>query len=109
MAAKLDGVPVLHWHGDQFDIPEGAVHLAGTAIGANQAFAVGSQVLGLQFHLEADAARLERWLVGHACELGVAQVDPRTLRADAQKYGGLLALAARDVLAGWLANLARSR
>src|SRR5256885_8907110 len=26
--------------------------------------------------------RSERWLVGHACELGVAQVDPRTLRAD---------------------------
>ena len=107
--AKLDGVPVLHWHGDQFDIPEGAVHLAGTAIGANQAFAVGTQVLGLQFHLEADAARLERWLVGHACELGVAQVDPRTLRADAQKYGGLLTLAARDVLVAWLTNLERSR
>src|SRR2546430_6462166 len=56
---------VLHWHGDQFDIPEGAVHLAGTAIGANQAFAVGSQVLGLQFHLEADAARSEE----HTSEL----------------------------------------
>ena len=107
--ARLDGVPVLHWHGDQFDIPQGAVHLASTPIGANQAFAVGTQVLGLQFHLEADAARLERWLVGHACELGMARVDPRTLRADAQKYGGLLALAARDVLAAWLANLARSR
>ncbi|CAB5702997.1 glutamine amidotransferase [Delftia tsuruhatensis] len=107
--ARLDGVPVLHWHGDQFDIPEGAVHLASTPIGANQAFSVGTQVLGLQFHLEADAARLERWLVGHACELGAAGVDPRTLRADAQKYGGLLALAAHGVLAGWLANLAGRR
>jgi GMP synthase (glutamine-hydrolysing) len=94
---------VLHWHGDQFDIPEGAVRLASTAIGANQAFALGSNVLGLQFHLEADAARLERWLVGHACELGIAKVDPRTLRADARKYGGLLTLAARGVLATWLA------
>lgn len=106
---KLDGVPVLHWHGDQFDIPEGAVHLASTPIGANQAFAVGSRVLGLQFHLEADAALLERWLVGHACELGVAGVDPRRLRADAQKYGSQLSLAAHGVLADWLANLACGR
>lgn len=102
--ARLDGVPVLHWHGDQFDIPEGAVRLASTAIGTNQAFALGSNVLGLQFHLEADAARMERWLVGHACELGIAKVDPRTLRADARKYGAPLTLAARGVLATWLAG-----
>lgn len=36
--AHLHGAPVLHWHGDQFDIPNGALHLAATAAGAHQAF-----------------------------------------------------------------------
>lgn len=43
---------MLHWHGDRFDIPPGAEHLAATATGTNQAFALGSHVLALQFHLE---------------------------------------------------------
>lgn len=42
------------------------------AIGANQAFALGARVLGLQFHLEVDTRVIENWLVGHACELGQA-------------------------------------
>lgn len=47
-----DGQPVLHWHGDTFAIPHGAVHLARSWGCENQAFRYGEQVLGLQFHLE---------------------------------------------------------
>ena len=98
----LDGVPVLHWHGDEFAIPEGAARLAETPGFPNQAFSVGSTVLGLQFHIEADSAQLERWLIGHAHELASAGVDPRRLRSDAAAYGpGLAAVAAR-VVRDWL-------
>lgn len=105
--AALAGIPVLHWHGDQFDIPDGAVRLAGTAVGANQAFAAGRHVLGLQFHLEADTRQLERWLVGHASELAQAGIDPRTLRAQAlEARTSALAEAARAAVGAWLDGVA---
>jgi len=104
LAALVD-VPVLHWHGDQFDIPPGATRLAGTAIGANQAFALGARILGLQFHLEADAGRIERWLIGHASEMSQAGIDPRMLRVQAREHGASLSAAARDVFTAWLDGL----
>lgn len=45
---------VLHWHGDQFAIPEGCVNLLNSQGNTNQAFLKGNTILGLQFHLEAD-------------------------------------------------------
>ncbi len=102
----LEHVPVLHWHGDAFDIPKGAVNLAATETCATQAFSVGRNILAVQFHPEADACTgLEQWLVGHACELSVAGVDPRTIRDDARRYGAALREAARRMFTEWLAGL----
>jgi len=100
--ALLGDVPVLHWHGDQFDIPAGAAHLASTPVGPNQAFSVGDAVLGLQFHLEADMTRIEQWLVGHVCELARAGVSRNALRHHAHEIGPRLEAVARQVLEAWL-------
>jgi GMP synthase-like glutamine amidotransferase len=54
----------LHWHGDTFSIPPGAVRVAESAACPNQAFALDGRVVGLQFHLETTAASLER-LIAH--------------------------------------------
>jgi len=57
---------VLHWHGDTYDLPEGAVRLASTALCPNQAFRIGPRAFGLQFHVEANAAIAKRWAVEDA-------------------------------------------
>ena len=57
---------VLHWHGDTYDLPEGAVRLASTALFPNQAFRIGPRAFGLQFHVEASAAIAKRWAVEDA-------------------------------------------
>jgi GMP synthase (glutamine-hydrolysing) len=107
--AALDDCPVLHWHGDQFAIPEGAVGLAATAACPHQGFALGPRVLGLQCHLEADPRRLERWLVGHACELAQAGVDPRALRQAAAQLQSRLPAAAQAVFTAWLDQAEEAR
>ena len=99
------GVQVLHWHGDTFDLPAGAAHLAATARYANQAFAVGRHALGLQFHPEVQAAALERWYVGHACELSAARIDIPQLRAAAERHAPALQDAARRCWRRWLDGL----
>ncbi|MBD0417188.1 glutamine amidotransferase [Oryzicola mucosus] len=103
--AALRNVPVLHWHGDTFDLPEGGTLLASTPLCANQAFARGPNVLGLQFHPEVLGARFEHWLLGHANELATAGIDPVTLRRDAGRHAGALEGAGAVLVAGWLSRL----
>lgn len=98
------GLHMLHWHGDTFDLPSGALHLASTTQYAHQAFAVGEHALALQFHPEVKVDALERWYVGHACELSVAGIDIPQLRADGRHYGPALEVAATQFWKSWLAT-----
>ncbi len=45
-------IDAFHWHGDTFDIPPGAIHIANSNACENQGFIYDDQVIGLQFHLE---------------------------------------------------------
>jgi GMP synthase (glutamine-hydrolysing) len=94
--------PVLHWHGDQFEMPAGATLLAATGHCPHQAYSRGANVLGLQCHLETDAAEIEAWLVGHCAELIASGRDPRAIRADAARFGPTLAERSSQVLGAWI-------
>lgn len=99
------GLPVLHWHGDSFELPRGAERLAATNLCPNQAFAVGRRVLGLQFHPEARAAGFARWLIGHAAELAQAGLSPVTLREGTAAHAPAAEAAGQRLLRDWLAGL----
>jgi GMP synthase (glutamine-hydrolysing) len=60
-------VQLLHWHGDTFDLTEGARLLASTAEVPHQIFEWSDHVIGFQCHPEIQAEDFERWLIGHAC------------------------------------------
>lgn len=50
---SIDSLPVMHWHGDMFEIPVGAQRLFSSNGCPNQGFAMNeNRVIGLQFHLE---------------------------------------------------------
>lgn len=100
--AKLNGLEVLHWHGDVHDVPRGGETLAHTPNCPVQAFRIGNEILGLQFHLEADPAQIERWLIGHAAELAQARIDPRLIREATARHGAAMARAGTAVIAEWL-------
>ena len=100
-----DGVAVLHWHGDTFDLPQDATLLASTRFSRNQAYAWGANALGFQFHPEASAARLEQWFIGHACEIATAKLSVATLRADTSRYAAALEVQAQRSFREWLASI----
>jgi len=101
----FDDVPVLHWHGDTFDLPRSAVRLASTPVTENQAFSFGPSALALQFHAEIEAKDFERWLIGHAVEIAsVEGLSVADLRRDTNDWAPDTALHGGHLLADWLAT-----
>lgn len=70
---------VFHWHGETFELPEGAQRLAGSEGCANQAFLYNDVVLGLQFHLEVTHDSLKQMLIHGKEEL----VDGKYIQTEA--------------------------
>jgi GMP synthase-like glutamine amidotransferase len=59
-----ESVEVFHWHGDTFDLPPGAIHIARSEACENQAFQLGKSVIGIQFHPETTPGLLKE-MVAH--------------------------------------------
>lgn len=101
-AARADAVftmpartTVLHWHGETFDLPPGAVHLAGSAACASQIFQWGDRALALQCHPEATAEAVAQLLAHCADEL---VPGPWVQDADALSAGAMAAAPAANAL-----------
>jgi GMP synthase-like glutamine amidotransferase len=53
---------VFHWHGNTFNLPKGALHIAENSVCRNQAFTFNERVIGLQFHLEMTETAIKEML-----------------------------------------------
>ena len=58
-----------HWHGDTFELPAGAVHIAQNEATLYQAFTYGDNVAALQFHPEMTRASMKEMLKDGSSEL----------------------------------------
>jgi GMP synthase (glutamine-hydrolysing) len=99
------GVPrdltVLHWHGDVFDLPAGAVNLASSELTAHQAFRYGNSAYGLLFHLEMTEEIIAELAAVFADELREAGGDAVRLAAESTVNCGRLQAIGETVFSRW--------
>jgi GMP synthase (glutamine-hydrolysing) len=72
---------VLQWHGDTFELPDGAVRLARSELFQNQAFRYGKHVYAIQFHFEVTEEMIRDWMIKNADELAAvhAYIFPKDI------------------------------
>jgi GMP synthase (glutamine-hydrolysing) len=105
------GEVVFHWHGDTFDLPDGAVLLAASDACRHQAFRYGRAAYGLQFHIETTPTMIEEWLAVPENQAEIAAlpleqaVDLAALRAATVRYSERLAVLSAHVAARFCALL----
>ncbi len=75
-----------HWHGDVFELPDGATWLARSARTPYQAFRFGSRAYGILFHLEVDGAMVQAMVRRFPEDLERAGVDPESVISGAKTY-----------------------
>ncbi|KUR74956.1 glutamine amidotransferase [Novosphingobium sp. FSW06-99] len=102
----VEGVPVLHWHGDTFDLPPGAELLASSHVYPHQAFRRGRNLLALQFHGEmGEDPRFDAWIEQGPDDLAAAGHTPCAIRAAHDEHGPRAVAASRAMIAEWLSGL----
>lgn len=82
-------LPVLHWHGDTFSLPSGAVRIAASSACCEQGFFWNNQILALQFHLEVNEASVMIKTEGFTEMSAEFVQDRQTLVAGYHQYPAL--------------------
>lgn len=101
----FEGVPVVEWHGDTFELPESATLLATSSAYSNEAFAIGEFALAVQFHPEVTEEMHEQWVADGYNELDEHALDADALRADSDRHSAAMQEASRRAFSEWLSRL----
>ncbi|MSX02186.1 MAG: type 1 glutamine amidotransferase [Actinobacteria bacterium] len=106
IGALEDPLLTLQWHGDTFDLPDGAVLLASSPAAPHQAFRVGEVAYGIQFHLEVTPEMVRQWSAvpeyGAALSATLGEEGGEAFLADAVRAHGELGAQARRLIGAWL-------
>ena len=100
-----DSFIALHWHGDVFDLPAGAVALAASEKTPLQAYRYGENAYGLLFHIEPDAAIVAGMVLEFAGELEEAGVDGTAIVAAANQRIAAMGDLAELIFGRWAAPI----
>ena len=107
--ALFAGLPrtssVFHWHGETFDLPEGATLLASSERCRHQAFRIGDWTYGVQFHPEVTPETIAAWCREDANAGDLKELD-RPI-ASSHTCNDAMALA-ENVFGRWCGVLKRS-
>lgn len=99
-------VPVAEWHGDTFELPDDVTLLASTEHYENQAFAIGSHALAVQFHPELTAEMHEMWMAESQAELQRNGLTDAAMHAERNAHAPAAQQASQAMFAEWLDGLA---
>ena len=100
-----DSFTALHWHGDVFDLPAGAVALASSEKTPLQAYHHGENAYGLLFHIEPDAAIVAGMVREFAAELKEAGADGAAIVAAANQCIAAMTDLAELIFGRWAAPI----
>ncbi len=90
-----------HWHGDVFDLPRGAVHLASSKLTPTQAFLHSSNAYGILFHIETTSELVEGMINAFPDELAEGGASPQDVLVGAACHLPGLRLLAERVFSRW--------
>lgn len=100
----LDGskTHMMHWHGDTFDLPDGATLLASSDKYKKQAYTWGDRVFAMQCHPEVTENKLKIWYEGGKEDIEKSNQTVEKLKADAHAYNDTLKAQAALFLNEWM-------
>ncbi|HLH79304.1 MAG TPA: gamma-glutamyl-gamma-aminobutyrate hydrolase family protein [Chthonomonas sp.] len=94
-----------HWHGDVFDLPQGAVPLASSALTPHQAFRYGDKAYGFLFHMEVNETMIQDMVRTFSEEVQEAGGDANQILAETAQHLAPLHTIGHQVFSRWVALL----
>jgi len=100
------GAPQFHWHSDTVTLPDGALHLATSAMTPVQAFRLGDTTYALQFHFETGLPEVRSWSQNFAADIAEHTPDwADRFETEADRFAGLADETGAAIARAWLALL----
>ncbi len=97
----------LHWHGDVYDLPDGAIPIGSSEMTPCQGFTYGETTYALLFHLEMTEKQITDMATLFPEDVRRGGLEPETLLSQTPAHAAALKSAATEVFTRWAKLLTR--